>query len=56
MQRKRSETVNKGPGPKRRDRAGELAGNARERGQDPSPDDRERGERSMADPVGSRVR
>jgi hypothetical protein len=30
----------------------EIAGNARLRGEDPSPDDRARGERSVADPAG----
>jgi hypothetical protein len=28
-----------------------IAGNARERGEDPSPDDRDRGETSIKDPV-----
>lgn len=28
-----------------------IAGNARERGEDPSPDDRERGETSIKDPA-----
>ena len=38
-------TIDRGPAPaKDRDEAGEVAGNAREKGQDPSPDDRERGE------------
>ena len=30
----------------------DLAGNVRERGEDPSPDDRDRGERSSAEPAG----
>ena len=30
-----------------------IAGNVREKGEDPSPDDRERGERSGADPAGN---
>lgn len=30
-----------------------IAGNVRDKGQDPSPDDRERGERSDAEPTGS---
>ena len=30
-----------------------IAGNVREKGQDPSPDDRERGERSDAEPAGT---
>ena len=29
-----------------------IAGNVRDKGQDPSPDDRERGERSDAEPAG----
>lgn len=38
-------TLNKGPTPKRdEDGAFDIAGNAREKGEDPSPDDRERGE------------
>jgi hypothetical protein len=48
-----SETVNQGgaPKPTREEREGEFAGitgNAREKGEDPSPDDRERGETSSA--------
>ena len=44
-------TINRGPAPaKDRDEAGEAAGNARGKGQDPSPDDRARGETSDADP------
>jgi hypothetical protein len=44
------DTVNSGPAPgPERDRVGEVAGNVREKGQDPSPDDRERGETSEAD-------
>ena len=31
----------------------DVTGNVREKGQDPSPDDRERGERSEADPAGA---
>lgn len=50
---KGGETVNKGPAPERRpedDRERfEIAGNARAKGEDPSPDDRERGETSVAD-------
>lgn len=43
-------TINRGPAPdKDRDAVGEVAGNVREKGGDPSPDDRERGETSDAD-------
>ena len=43
-------TLNRGPAPEPdRDPVGEVAGNAREKGEDPSPDDRERGETSAAD-------
>ena len=43
-------TVNAGPAPEPdRDEVGEVAGNVREKGQDPSPDDRDRGETSSAD-------
>jgi len=51
---KESETINQGGASKptrdERDRefAG-IAGNAREKGEDPSPDDRDRGETSSAD-------
>lgn len=34
----------------------EIAGNARQRGEDPSPDDRERGERSVKDRPGPQDR
>lgn len=34
----------------------EIAGNARRRGEDPSPDDRERGERSIKDRPGPQDR
>ena len=47
------DTINRGPAPQsgRRDpTADAIAGNAREKGEDPSPDDRERGETSDADP------
>jgi hypothetical protein len=44
------DTINRGPAPRRDEPAPEAAGNARERGGDPSPDDRERGETSAADP------
>ena len=43
-------TINRGPAPRPdRDKVGEVAGNVREKGEDPSPDDRERGETSDAD-------
>lgn len=44
-------TVNRGPAPEPdREEVGDVAGNARAKGEDPSPDDRERGETSDADP------
>ena len=53
---KGGETVNKGPAPDRRpedDREEfEIAGNARVKGEDPSPGDRDRGETSTADRSG----
>lgn len=43
-------TINRGPAPEpERDRVGEVAGNVREKGGDPSPDDRDRGETSTAE-------
>jgi hypothetical protein len=43
-------TINRGPAPApERDEVGEVAGNVRRKGEDPSPDDRERGETSAAD-------
>lgn len=50
------ETINQGPAPaRRRDEEGaEAAGNARLKGEDPSPDDRERGETSTADQPSAR--
>ena len=33
------------------ERAFDIAGNVKRRGQDPSPDDRDRGERSSAEPA-----
>jgi hypothetical protein len=43
-------TINQGPAPRKdRDEVGEVAGNVREKGQDPSPDDRDRGETSDAE-------
>ena len=44
------DTINQGPAPSRRDEADtDAAGNVRLMGEDPSPDDRERGETSSAD-------
>jgi hypothetical protein len=37
----------------RGEREVDIAGNVRERGEDPSPDDRDRGERSSKDPAGA---
>ena len=34
----------------------DITGNVRERGEDPSPDDRDRGERSSAEPAGAEDR
>ena len=48
---KGDDTVNSGPAPERErpeDRL-DITGNVREKGEDPSPDDRERGETSGAD-------
>ena len=43
-------TVNQGPAPeRRREEDADITGNVKERGQHPSPDDRERGEMSDAD-------
>lgn len=44
-------TINAGPTPKARDerKEFEIAGNARKRGEDISPDDRQRGETSKRD-------
>ena len=43
-------TVNQGPAPEpRRDEEADTTGNVKERGQDPSPGDRERGETSDKD-------
>jgi hypothetical protein len=43
-------TINRGPAPEKdRDEVGEVAGNAERKGEDASPDDRERGETSSAD-------
>lgn len=50
---KGGETVNKGPAPETRPEDNreefEIAGNARVKGEDPSPGDRDRGETSIAD-------
>ncbi len=47
MQNKGGETVNKGPGKKLEpSHEFDVTGNVKERGEDPSPDDRERGETS----------
>ena len=44
------DTINRGPAAKPDESgSGPVAGNAREQGEDPSPDDRERGETSSAD-------
>ena len=44
------DTVNSGPSPKQKE-TGEfdIAGNVREKGEDPSPDDRDRGETTSMD-------
>jgi len=43
-------TINQGPSPEPdRDTVGEVAGNVREKGEDPSPDDRDRGETASAE-------
>jgi len=48
------DTVNSGPAPNPgKDEVGDVAGNVREKGEDPSPDDRDRGEVSGADPAPS---
>lgn len=45
------DTINRGPAPKRDNDRDEfdITGNARVRGEDPSPDDRKRGETSQRD-------
>jgi hypothetical protein len=49
------DTINQGPAPARPDEAGgQAAGNARLKDEDPSPDDRERGETSSADEPAAR--
>ncbi|HMJ92539.1 MAG TPA: hypothetical protein VK472_00420 [Allosphingosinicella sp.] len=47
------ETINSGPAPQREQDVPDVAGNARQKGEDPSPDDRARGETSEADPAGA---
>ena len=42
------DTINSGPAPARERDSPDISGNARNRGEDPSPDDRERGETSEA--------
>ena len=44
------DTINSGPAPGVEQDVPEIAGNARRKGEDPSPDDRDRGETSEADP------
>ena len=45
------DTVNSGPAPKRQETGEfEIAGNVKRKGEDPSPDDRDRGESSSMDP------
>ena len=46
------DTVNSGPASKKeKDSAFDMTGNALRKGEDPSPDDRERGETSAAEPA-----
>ena len=46
-------TVNQGPAPEqRREESADITGNVKKKGEDPSPDNRERGERSGADAPG----
>ena len=47
------DTINSGPTPAREQDVPDISGNARGEGEDPSPDDRERGETSEADPSGA---
>ena len=44
------DTINSGPASEREQDVPDTAGNARRKGEDPSPDDRERGETSEAEP------
>jgi hypothetical protein len=43
------DTINRGPSPRRDEPTPDVAGNVLEKGEDPSPDDRDRGETSGAD-------
>jgi hypothetical protein len=43
------DTINSGPAPRREEDRPAVAGNARRKGEDPSPDDRERGETASSD-------
>jgi hypothetical protein len=47
------DTINSGSAPEREQDVPDTTGNARRKGEDPSPDDRERGETSEADPSGA---
>ena len=49
--RDNSDTVNAGPSPQKETDEFKIGGNVREKGEDPSPDDRERGETSAKDPA-----
>lgn len=44
------DTINSGPSPAREEDVPDITGNARRKGEDPSPDDHERGETSKAEP------
>ena len=46
------DTINSGPAAGKEQARPDLAGNARRKGEDPSPDDRDRGESSEAEPSG----
>ena len=43
------DTINSGPAPRRKEEDAAIAGNARRKGEDPSPDDRDRGETASSD-------
>jgi hypothetical protein len=47
------DTINSGPAQSRDQDVPDVAGNARVKGEDPSPDDRDRGETSEAEPSGA---
>ena len=47
------DTINSGPAPAREQDVPDITGNAGREGEDPSPDDRERGETSEAEPSGA---